>query len=161
MADSLVTQWTTACRAPQAKILEWVAISFSRGSPQARAWTYITCMAGRYSSPPGSSVHGILQARILEWVAISFSRGSSPPRDRTRQADTLLSEPPGNLQNEDIQLDPLDPSRAKSLCLYVKVFDAFPLIAWFTFPASTWFSESLCSRLSIVKITHAISNKWA
>ena len=25
-------------------------------------------------SPPGSSVHGILQARILEWVAISFSR---------------------------------------------------------------------------------------
>ena len=28
-------------------------------------------------SPPGSSVHRILQARILEWVAISFSRGSS------------------------------------------------------------------------------------
>ena len=25
------------------------------------------------SSPPGSSVHGILQPRILEWVAISFS----------------------------------------------------------------------------------------
>ena len=25
-------------------------------------------------SPPGSSVHGILQARILEWVAISFSK---------------------------------------------------------------------------------------
>ena len=35
-------------------------------------------------SPPGSSVHGILQARILEWVAILFSRGSSPPRDRTQ-----------------------------------------------------------------------------
>ena len=28
-------------------------------------------------SPPGSSVHGILQARILEWVAMPFSRGSS------------------------------------------------------------------------------------
>ena len=28
-------------------------------------------------SPPGSSIHGILQARILEWVAISFSRGAS------------------------------------------------------------------------------------
>ena len=36
------------------------------------------------SSPPGSSVHGLLQARTLEWVAIPFSRGSSPPRDRTR-----------------------------------------------------------------------------
>ena len=35
-------------------------------------------------SPPGSSVHGILQARILEWVAISFSRGSSCSRDQTR-----------------------------------------------------------------------------
>ena len=30
-------------------------------------------------SPPGSSVHGILQARKLVWVAIPFSRGSSPP----------------------------------------------------------------------------------
>ena len=33
-------------------------------------------------SPPGSSVHGILQARILEWVAMPFSRGSSL-KDRT------------------------------------------------------------------------------
>ena len=33
-------------------------------------------------SPPGSSVHGILQARNLEWVAIPFSRGSSQPRDQ-------------------------------------------------------------------------------
>ena len=31
-------------------------------------------------SPPGSSVHGILQARILEWVAIPFSKGSSQPQ---------------------------------------------------------------------------------
>ena len=34
-------------------------------------------------SPPGSSVHGILQSRILGWVAISFSRGYSQPRDQT------------------------------------------------------------------------------
>ena len=34
-------------------------------------------------SPPGSSVHGILQARILEWVAMPSSRGSSLSRDRT------------------------------------------------------------------------------
>ena len=36
------------------------------------------------SSPPGFSVHGILQARILQWVAIPFSRGSSQPRYRTQ-----------------------------------------------------------------------------
>ena len=35
-------------------------------------------------SPPGSSVHGILQARILEWAYISFSRGSSWPKDWTQ-----------------------------------------------------------------------------
>ena len=29
-------------------------------------------------SPPGSSVHGILQARVLEWGAIAFSRPGSP-----------------------------------------------------------------------------------
>ena len=34
-------------------------------------------------SPPGSSVHEILQVRILEWVVISSSRGSSWPRDQT------------------------------------------------------------------------------
>ena len=50
-------------------------------------------------SPPGSSVHRILQARILEWVATPFSRGSSLCRDQTQshalQADSLPSEPPG------------------------------------------------------------------
>ena len=34
-------------------------------------------------SPPGFSVHMILQARILEWVAIPSCRGSSQPRDQT------------------------------------------------------------------------------
>ena len=34
-------------------------------------------------TPPGSSVHGILQARILELIAIPFSREASRPRDRT------------------------------------------------------------------------------
>ena len=37
-------------------------------------------------SPPGSSVHGILQARLLEWVGFSSSRGSSWPRDQTRSS---------------------------------------------------------------------------
>ena len=35
-------------------------------------------------SPPGSSVHGILQARILEWVAILSSRRSFQYRDQTQ-----------------------------------------------------------------------------
>ena len=35
-------------------------------------------------SPPGCSIHGILQARILEWLAMPFSRGSSQSRDWTQ-----------------------------------------------------------------------------
>ena len=37
-------------------------------------------------SPPGSSVHGILQARILEWAATPSSRGSSSPKDQTHKS---------------------------------------------------------------------------
>ena len=48
-------------------------------------------------SPPGSSVHGILQARILEWVVISFSRDlpnpGIEPRSPALQADSLPFEP--------------------------------------------------------------------
>ena len=35
-------------------------------------------------SPPGSSVHGILQVRVLKWVAFPFYRESSQPRDLTQ-----------------------------------------------------------------------------
>ena len=55
-------------------------------------------------SPPGSSVHGILQARILEWVAISFTRDiqdtgikpSAPATYPALQEDPFTTEPPGN-----------------------------------------------------------------
>ena len=35
-------------------------------------------------SPPGSSVHGMLQARILEWVVMPSSKGSSQTRDKNQ-----------------------------------------------------------------------------
>ena len=62
-------------------------------------------------SPPGSSVHGILQARILEWVAISFSKGSSRPRDQTqvsclrgRHFNLLATREEQNTQDTSINL---------------------------------------------------------
>ena len=48
------------------------------------AQSYLTPFDSMNWSPPGSSVHQILQARILEWVAIPFPRGSSQPKDRTQ-----------------------------------------------------------------------------
>ena len=50
-------------------------------------------------SPPGSSVHGILQARVLEWVSRPSSMGPSQPRDRTLVSCLagrfFTTEPPG------------------------------------------------------------------
>ena len=66
------------------------AAQWSRICLPRQAWWWFSCEVVSNScdcmncSPPGSSVHGILQARILEWVAISLSRGSSWPRDRTQ-----------------------------------------------------------------------------
>ena len=37
------------------------------------AQLYPTLCDSKDYSPPGSSVHGILQERILEWIAILFS----------------------------------------------------------------------------------------
>ena len=48
------TPWTVAHQAPlsmgilQAKVLEWVTISSSRGSSQPRERTQVSCIAGRF-----------------------------------------------------------------------------------------------------------------
>ena len=82
----------------QARILEWVAICFSRGSSWPRDPSHVSWIGRQIlyhwaaaataakslqlcpilcdpvdGSPPGSPVPGILLARTLEWVAISFS----------------------------------------------------------------------------------------
>ena len=57
----------------QARVLEWVAISFSN----AWKWKVKVKSLSRVRlpdcSPQGSSVHGIFQARVLECSAIAFS----------------------------------------------------------------------------------------
>src|SRR5574340_1242448 len=56
----------------QARILEWVAISFSSAYIHAKSLQSCPTLCNPMdSSPPGSSIHEISQARILEWVAIS------------------------------------------------------------------------------------------
>ena len=54
-------------------------------------------------SPPGSSVHGILQVRILDWVAGpppgDLPNSGIKPRSSALKADSLPSEPPGKPRN--------------------------------------------------------------
>ena len=58
----------------QARILEWVAISFSNAYIQAKSLQSCPTLCDPIDgSPPGFPVPGILQARTLKWVAISFS----------------------------------------------------------------------------------------
>ena len=99
-----VTPWTVAYQAP-------LSMGFSRQEVQVQSLvselrSHVpesevahSCPTLCDCSPPGSSLHGILQARVLEWVAISLSRGSSRSREDPRspelQADALTSEPPG------------------------------------------------------------------
>ena len=67
-----------------------------------RAQLYLTLCDPMDCSPPGSSVHGILQSRILEGVVISFSRGSYPKIRPVFSVSPALAgrfstaEPPGN-----------------------------------------------------------------
>ena len=56
----------------QARILEWVAVPFSRRSSQPRDWTQVLHSLSHQGSP-----------RILEWVAYSFSSRSFQPRNWT------------------------------------------------------------------------------
>ena len=71
----------------QARMLEWVAIFFSKFKGKSESEVTQSCltlcdpMDGNLSD---YSDHGISQARMLEWVAIFFSRGSSWPRDQTQ-----------------------------------------------------------------------------
>ena len=51
----------------QARIREWVAIPFSRGSSQPRDWTQVSCIVGRFFT-----IWATREA--LEWVAISLSK---------------------------------------------------------------------------------------
>ena len=67
-------------------------------------------------SPPGPSVHGILQARILEWAAVSSSRGPSRLRMGTvppaLAGEFFTAAPPGKPHGE-----PLFAVKALSLAL--------------------------------------------
>ena len=97
-------------------------------------------------SPPGSSVHGILQARILEWVAIP-SPGDLPspgikPGHPALQADSLPSEPPGSqsrpgsdLALTSDKLSPLQLQCLQDLMLLLGLRWGTPVSCWVWFPA--------------------------
>ena len=94
---------TSQCRIPKADVKS--ALSVHAKSLQSCP---TLCNPVAYS-PPGSSVHGILQARILEWIAMPFSWGSSWPRDQTQISEVSCTGRQGSL--------PLAPLGKPQVCL--------------------------------------------
>ena len=51
----------------QARIEEWVAIPFSRGSSQPRDCTQVSCISGRFftTEPPGKPIHMVVLVSVF------------------------------------------------------------------------------------------------
>ena len=79
-------------------LLHWKLRALAPGPPGKFSQVFCYCVHAKLlqscltlcdpinCSPPGSSVHGILQARMLEWVALPSSRGFSQPRGPTHSS---------------------------------------------------------------------------
>ena len=98
------TPWTLTCQAPlslgffKKEILEWVAISSSRGSSQPRDGTPASCIfcVGRHALPqchlgspcPGTS--NIALAPLLQWGVCSPGQDSAPSGSIGSQTPSTL-----------------------------------------------------------------------
>ena len=83
---SILTAYLSFNNNQKALIVQYLLKSLKSESVFSHVWLLwdpVDC------SPPGSSVHWILQARILEWVAISYSKGSDPGFLHCRQIHCL------------------------------------------------------------------------
>ena len=84
------------CYTVQARILEWVAIPFSRGSSQPRDWTQLSCIAGRFFTSwatreaPWSKNVGVIGRTILCKEIMCFSLNSPKLHDTVSLAVLLL-----------------------------------------------------------------------
>ena len=81
----------------QARILEWVAISFSRGSSQPRDQALVSCIAGEFFTPepPGKPTEGLLS---LFFFLVLFMSGeitanvSDPVERETLKIQETIAE---------------------------------------------------------------------
>ena len=60
----------------QARILEWVVISFSRGSSRSRDWSWVSCTAGRFLTDWATSKALQIQIpyKLKEFKVLRFSK---------------------------------------------------------------------------------------
>ena len=79
MSKSFGTLWIVACQSPlclgdgisQARILEWVFVSFSWGSSRPRDWIHMSCISGGFFT---AELPGKLQLTHGHWKAALINR---------------------------------------------------------------------------------------
>ena len=81
VSDSATPMDCTVHGILQARILQWVAVPFSRGNSQPRDRTQVSRIAGGFFPSWATREAKVL---ILEWVACPSSCGCSQPGNRTR-----------------------------------------------------------------------------
>ena len=83
MSDCFVTPWTVAHQAPlsmgisQARILDRLAISSSRGSSRPSNRTLVSCISGGFltTEPPGKPIYGDIYNEVHSRVSIDRWQG--------------------------------------------------------------------------------------
>ena len=72
----------------QARILEWVAISFSRGSSQPRNWTQVSCIADRCFTDLAMKEAQV----VINWTIIVKQYFLSRPSDSQEERNRMMKE---------------------------------------------------------------------
>ena len=114
------------------------------------AQPYPTLCHNMDCSPPGSSVHGILQAKILEWVAIPHPPGDLPdpeiePGSPALQEDSLPSEPKSEISLPRIKIKSFNSVYKPLNCLLIYLSLTCTLLSSFCPQATLIFSS--CSKV--------------
>ena len=116
----------------QARILEWVAISFSRGSSLPRDWTQVSCIADRlftiWATREASSGIEIFK-KSVSLMRNFLKRFSSNIKINPKEEDDIgVAE-----RNERIIQDSMD-------CTILGILQA-RILEWVAFPFSRWSSQ--------------------
>ena len=81
----VVIPWTVAHQDSLVRTLEWIPISFSRGSSWPRDWTWVSCTASRFFTVWATRVLQILK-QCVEWItgALGISAEWTPTKTSLR-----------------------------------------------------------------------------
>ena len=98
------TPWTVVHRFRQARILEWVALPFSRGSSQPRNWTGASCIVGGFFTNRAIREAHSLSVQFSSVQSLSHVRFFATPWTSALQASLSITNSPSPPKPMSIEL---------------------------------------------------------